>query len=95
MLLQILPSKKNCLGIIPVVVQGGDGNSCQTYALLDDGADKSLCDERLLQALNVASRPMAFQISTVSSTGNANHGKEVDLQVQHVNSKDKMMLRDV
>ena len=35
---------KTCLGIIPVVVQGGDGNSCQTYALLDDGADKSLCD---------------------------------------------------
>lgn len=70
---------KNCLGIIPVVVKGGSGNSCQTYALMDDGADKSLCDERLLHALNVASRPVTFKISTVSSTGSTNHGQEVDL----------------
>ena len=83
---------KTCLGIIPVVVQGEDGNSCQTYALLDDGADKSLCDERLLQALNVASRPVTSQISTVSFIGSTKHGKEGDLQVRHVNGKDKVML---
>lgn len=86
---------KNCLGIIPVVVKGGSGNSCQTYALLDDGADKSLCDERLLHALNVASRPVTFKISTVSSTGSTNHGQEVDLQVQQVNGKDRVTLRNV
>ncbi|MCG8069349.1 MAG: DUF1759 domain-containing protein, partial [Candidatus Thiodiazotropha taylori] len=60
---------KGCLGIVPVVVVGGNGNTCRTYALLDDGSDKTLCDERLLNALNVASRPVAFQISTVSSAG--------------------------
>ena len=48
---------KSCLGIIPVVVKGSDGNTCRTYALLDDGADKTLCDKRLLKSLNISSRP--------------------------------------
>ena len=60
---------KSCLGIIPVVVKGENGNTCRTYALLDDGADKSPCDERLINALHVTSRPVTFKISTVSSTG--------------------------
>ena len=38
---------------------------------------------------------MTFQISTVSSARSTKHGKEVDLQVQHVNGKDKVMLRNV
>lgn len=37
---------KNCVGIIPITVVGKEGRSLQTYALLDDGADKTLCDER-------------------------------------------------
>ncbi|CAG2219961.1 unnamed protein product [Mytilus edulis] len=60
----------NCLGIIPVLVKGRYGNSCTTYALLDDGADKTLCDERLLQKLNIASKPVTFEMSTVSSSEN-------------------------
>ncbi|KAH3792397.1 hypothetical protein DPMN_145893 [Dreissena polymorpha] len=28
-----------------------NGNTCETYALIDDGADKSFCDERLLKKL--------------------------------------------
>ena len=38
---------------------------------------------------------MTFQISTVSFARSTKHGKEVDLQVQHVNGKDKVMLRNV
>lgn len=63
--------------------------------MVDVGADKSLCDERLLNALNVVSRPVTFQISTVSSTGITNHGQKVDLYVQHVNGKDPVTLRNV
>lgn len=37
---------KSCLGIIPVVIKGSNGNTSKIYALLDDGADKTLCDER-------------------------------------------------
>ena len=86
---------KNCLGIIPVVVKGMNGNSFQTYALLDDGADKTLCVERLLDALNVSSRPVTFNIATVNSTGSTTHGQEVDLQVQGVNINDKVNLHKV
>ena len=86
---------KGCLGVIPIIVNGGSGNTCRTYALLGDGADKSLCDERLLNALNVVSRLGTFQISTVSSTGITNHGYEVDLDVQHVKGKDTVTLQNV
>ncbi|KAH3813182.1 hypothetical protein DPMN_141634 [Dreissena polymorpha] len=73
---------KNCLGIVPVFVKGENGKSCQTYALLDDGSDKTLCDERLLKNLNVASKPVKFQMSTVNSSENQLYGQEVDLHVQ-------------
>ena len=74
-------SPQNCLGIIPVVVKGGNDNSCVAYALLDDGADMMSCDERLLDALNVDSRSMTFNNLTVNYTGSITHGQEVDLQV--------------
>ena len=86
---------KGCLGIIPVVVKGSDGNTCRTYALLDDGADKTLCDERLLKSLNISSRPVTFRMSTVSSTGSTIYGQEVDLDVQPLNGNDAVSLRNV
>ena len=67
-----------------------NGNSFQTYALLDDGAEKTKCDERLLDALNFLSRPVTFNIATVNSRGSTTHGQEVDLHVQDVNSNDKV-----
>ena len=92
MRLQIPPPQKLLTKNIPVVVKGMNGNSFQTYALLDDGADKTLCDERLLDALNVSSRPVTFYIATVNS---ATHGQEVDLQVQGVNSNHQVNLHKV
>ena len=86
---------KSCLGIVPVVVKGENGNNSSKYALLDDGADKSSCDERLINALHVASRPVTFKISTVSSTGNTIYGQEVDLHVQPVNGEDTVSLRNI
>ena len=86
---------KSSLGIIPVVVKGSDGNTCRTYALLDDGADKTLCDERLLKSLNISSRPVTFRMSTVSSTGSTIYGQEVDLDVQPLNCNDAVSLRNV
>ena len=86
---------KSCLGIVPVVVKGENGNNSCTYALLDDGADKSLCDERLINALHLASRPVTFKSSTVSSTDYTIYGQEVDLHVQPVNGEDTVSLRNV
>ncbi|KAH3853228.1 hypothetical protein DPMN_095751 [Dreissena polymorpha] len=75
---------KTCLGIITVTIKGKNGHFCQTYALLDDGADKTLCDEILIQQLNLRSRPVTFQISTISSTGSTTYEKEVDPSVSPV-----------
>ncbi|CAG2197877.1 TREH [Mytilus edulis] len=86
---------KNCLGIIPVLVKGRNGNSCKTFALLDDGADKTLCDERLLQKLNIVSKPVTFEMSTVNSSGCTIHGQEVDLQVKAIDGNDKVSLKKV
>ncbi|XP_060592844.1 uncharacterized protein LOC132747468 [Ruditapes philippinarum] len=86
---------KTCLGIIPITVKGGNGYSCQTYALLDDGADKTLCDESLIQQLHLTSRPVTFQISTISSTGSTTCGQEVDLSVCPVSGNGEINLNNV
>ncbi|CAG2242208.1 unnamed protein product [Mytilus edulis] len=86
---------KNCLGIVPVLVKGQNGNSCKTFALLDDGADKTLCDERLLQKLNIVSKPVTFEMSTVNSSGCTIHGQEVDLQVKAIDGNDNVSLKKV
>lgn len=86
---------KNCLGIIPVVVKGENGNTCQAYALLDDGADKTLCDERLLRKLNVNSKAITFAMSTACSTGTLHQGYEVDLEIRPVAGDSVVNLRKV
>ncbi|CAG2248269.1 unnamed protein product [Mytilus edulis] len=62
---------------------------------LDDGADKTLCDERLLQKLNIVSKPVTFEMSTVNSSGCTIHGQEVDLQVKAIDGNDKVSLKKV
>ncbi|VDI37577.1 Hypothetical predicted protein, partial [Mytilus galloprovincialis] len=74
---------------------GRNGNSCKTFALLDDGADKTLCDERLLQKLNIASKPVTFEMSTVISSGSTIHRQEVDLQVKAIDGNDNVSLEKV
>ena len=58
---------KNCLGMITVIARGANGNTCETYALVDEGVDKTLCDERLTQMLRTKSRPVPFQMTTATS----------------------------
>ena len=72
-----------------------NGNSGETYALLDNHADITPCNEGLLDALNISSRPTAFNISTVNSTGSTTHGPKVNLQVQGVNINDLVNLHKV
>ncbi|XP_060583463.1 uncharacterized protein LOC132739706 isoform X2 [Ruditapes philippinarum] len=86
---------KNCLGIIPVIVKGGDGSSCQTYALLDDGADKTLCDERLLRSLNITGKPVTFRMSTANSREGIIHGQEADLDIQPIDGNESITVRKV
>ncbi|XP_053389199.1 uncharacterized protein LOC128552201 [Mercenaria mercenaria] len=86
---------KNCLGIIPVLVRGKSGTYCKTYALLDEGADQTLCDERLLKTLNLPSKPVTFKMSTASSSGIIVEGQEVELHVQPASGGNDVTLRKV
>ena len=87
---------KNCLGIIPVSVTGGNGNSFRTYALLDNGADKTLCNERLLVMLDEPGRPVTYQMATVSDSAEVVHGKEIDLNVKtDTSDADEIAVRNV
>ena len=47
------PSEKRvCLRVVPLRVQGcSNSRIAETYALLDDGSDLSLCDLQLLEHL--------------------------------------------
>jgi len=86
---------KACLGIIPVRVTGSNSRTCDTYALIDDGADKSLCDERLLKRLGQKGRPVDFKITTFSSAGSSVSGSELTLRVQSVAGSDVVELTKV
>ncbi|CAG2250996.1 unnamed protein product [Mytilus edulis] len=86
---------KNCLGIIPVEVKGSNGKTCQTYALIDDGADKTLCDERLIKMLETESRPVTCKMTTATAQRVRHEGQEVDLHVQSVGSNCPITLSKV
>ena len=84
---------KAYLGIIPVKVTGINGNTCETYALIDDGADKSLCDVRLLKKLRQPGKPVDFKITTVNSSGSSVSGSEGNLRVQSASGSDVLDLK--
>jgi len=78
-----------------VRVTGSNGRTCDTYALIDDGADKSLCDERLLKRLGQKGRPVDFKKTTVSSAGSSVSGSEVTARVQSIAGSDVVELTKV
>ncbi|XP_053406377.1 uncharacterized protein LOC128546124 [Mercenaria mercenaria] len=71
------------------------GTYCKTYALLDEGADQTLCDERLLKTLNLPSKAVTFKMSTASSSGIIFEGQEVELHVQPASGGNDVTLRKV
>ena len=77
---------KVCLRILPVRVENGT-KSIDTYALLDNGSDVSLCDERLVSMLDLKGKSRTFTINSVNSSKVVN-GQEVGLQVRSLNSSD-------
>jgi hypothetical protein len=66
-----------------------------TYGLLDDGADKTMCNERLLKILNLKGRNIDFEVTTMTSPGSSMHGKDVDLAVSSVNGESKVSISNV
>ena len=86
---------KTCIGIVPVIIAGNNGKTYTTHALLDDGADKSMCDERLLKILDIESRPVTFKVTTMTSNEDTMLGNEVDLHVRPVNGDESIRMSKV
>ncbi|KAJ8021094.1 hypothetical protein HOLleu_40865 [Holothuria leucospilota] len=70
---------KVCLRAVPVTVNGTGTTRVQTWALLDDGSNISLCDQRLVSLLGLKGKPTKFNLNTVIGEGPSEFGLEVEM----------------
>ncbi|XP_071490096.1 uncharacterized protein [Diadema antillarum] len=75
--------KRVCLRVVPVNVTG-NGQVIQTWALLDEGSDVSLCSDRLVKRLGIQGAPKDFQLNTVGNSLSNQKGLEVGLTVSNI-----------
>ena len=87
--------KRVCLRVVPVRVEGSSGQMVETYALLDDGSDVSLCDRRLLQQLGLNGVQRQFTLTTLSSDGKEQSGMEVSLKASSLDGNESLSLSRV
>ena len=88
------PSEKRvCLKVVPVLVQGcGNSRIAETYALLDDGSDVSLCDLQLLEQLGLSGVQRQFTLSTLNKEDHEQCWREVSLQVTSLDATESISL---
>ncbi|XP_072168946.1 uncharacterized protein [Diadema setosum] len=86
--------KKVCLRVVPVRISG-NGGEVRTWALLDEGSDVSLCDEKLVRQLGIQGVERNFQLSTVGNTGASKKGLEVKLTVKNIEDGEGIRLPKV
>jgi hypothetical protein len=79
------------LRVIPVTVRGIDeAHEVQTYALLDDGSDVSLCDSSLVKRLGITGVPTTFSLTTVNQGTKENREEEVRLIVSDLDGSENV-----
>ena len=72
---------------MPVVVEA-NGAAVQTYALLDNGSDKTLVTDNLVSMLGVEGSPVDFTISGVNVGSVPYRGRQVDVKVRALAGND-------
>ena len=73
-------ANKVSLRILPVRMRGNEpGRMIETYALLDNGSDVTLCDRELVDELGIAEQPRTFLLTTQESKDSERSGLEVKL----------------
>ena len=61
--------KRVCLGVIPVLVQGSSSaRETQTYALLDNGSEVTLCHEQLMEELEINGDKLKFTLTGINGS---------------------------
>lgn len=76
-------STKVMLRVIPVKVKGQGNIEVETYALLDDGSDVSICECNLIKTLGLPRTQKTFSIKTVNGQSNIS-GYEAQLNVSAI-----------
>lgn len=82
---------KVCLRIVPVTVYNGIRN-VDTYALLDEGSDITLCSDSLVKRLGAKGKQREFTLTTVNQSTEKRHGLELKLQVGALRCNDTIEL---
>ena len=87
--------RKVAMAIVPIRVMGAQGRYVDTYPLLDNGSDVTLCDERLLPKLGIIGKEKSFSITTVNHERSTRVGTEVYLNVKSIRGGKSMPLKKV
>ena len=76
-------STKTCLGVIPVRLTGPKGQ-VYTYALLDNGSDKTLLEQNQARQLGLRGQTIDFTLNALGTgaEGEKFYGQEFDLKIQ-------------
>ena len=84
------------LKIVPVKVQGNrPGEVVETYALLDNGSDASLCDKKLIDELGISDIPRNFFLTTQKKRNSAKSGLKVERTIDLINDESRLEIPKV
>ncbi len=84
-------NQKVCLRILPVRIANGD-KFIETYALLDDGSEVTLCDERVVSSLGLSAKSKTYTINSINKSS-VIKGAEVSLNVTSLDGTGKSKYR--
>ena len=77
--------------IVPVREQGRQsGQVVETYALLDNGSDVSLCEEKLINELGISRVQRHFSLTTQEKKDSPRSGYEVKLIINSIDNKSSL-----
>lgn len=84
------------LRIVPVKVKGKNGDKVlETYAFLDNGSDVTLCDEKLVEELELDGTKRNFLLTTQEKRDSARKGLEVELKIEALDGSDTLDIQKV
>ena len=82
------------LQVVPVKIWGNGQGLEETYALLDEGSNTTLCNEQLLDKLKVRGQKVQFSLATVNGM-EVRKGRRADLTVQGFGEQTAIQLSNV
>ena len=87
-------SSSDCyLGIVPVTIEGR-GKVIHTYALLDNGSQKTLCTESLTERLGLSGRQATFSVNSVNDKTVDYQGQQLDLTARPASGGPAIQLKE-